>query len=64
MKVEYLTNFSIKNLSLDNQNETCQIIQPLMTKIQKNTMENHTLEQMRDMLLPKLMNGEIDLDKI
>ena len=64
MKVEYLTDFSIKNLSLDNQNKICQIIQPLMTKIHKNITENHTLEQMRDTLLPKLMNGEIDLDKI
>ena len=64
MKVEYLTDFSIKNLSLDNQNQICQIIQPLMTKIHKNITENHTLEQMRDSLLPKLMNGEIDLDKI
>ncbi len=26
--------------------------------------ENETLEQLRDTLLPKLMNGEIDLDKI
>ena len=64
MKVEYLTDFLIKNLSLDNQNKICQIIQPLMTKIHKNITENHTLEQMRDTLLPKLMNGEIDLDKI
>ena len=64
MKVEYLTNFSIKKLSLDNQNEICNIIQPIMTKIQKNIRENHTLEQLRDTLLPKLMNGEIDLDKI
>ena len=26
--------------------------------------QNKTLEQIRDTLLPKLMNGEIDLDKI
>ena len=26
--------------------------------------ENRKLEQLRDTLLPKLMNGEIDLDKI
>ena len=28
------------------------------------TKENEQLEQLRDTLLPKLMNGEIDLDKI
>ena len=27
-------------------------------------MENRYLEQLRDTLLPKLMNGEIDLDNI
>lgn len=29
-----------------------------------NIEQNETLEQLRDTLLPKLMNGEIDLDKI
>lgn len=33
-------------------------------KIYKNELENKTLEQLRDTLLPKLMNGEIDLYKI
>ena len=30
----------------------------------KNSKQNHKLCQLRDTLLPKLMNGEIDLDKI
>ena len=33
-------------------------------KVIKNASENRILEQLRDTLLPKLMNGEIDLDKI
>ena len=33
-------------------------------KISYNLEENNTLTQLRDNLLPKLMNGEIDLDKI
>ena len=37
---------------------------PMFKKIKSNEMENKTLEQLRDTLLPKLMNGEIDLDKI
>ena len=36
----------------------------LLTKIQKNDQENEILKKLRDTLLPKLMNGEIDLDKI
>lgn len=37
---------------------------PLYNKIELNIFENETLAQLRDTLLPKLMNGEIDLDKI
>ena len=36
----------------------------LLSKIQHNQNENKTLENLRNALLPKLMNGEIDLDKI
>lgn len=38
--------------------------EPLYEKIFNNNNENEVLEQLRDTLLPKLMNGEIDLDKI
>ena len=44
-----------------NQQEKYKVI---LAKMQKNSQENETLEQLRDTLLPKLMNGEIDLDKI
>ena len=37
---------------------------PIYNKIELNIFENETLAQLRDTLLPKLMNGEIDLDKI
>ncbi len=33
-------------------------------KIKLNQLENKNLEQLRDTLLPKLMNGEMDLDNI
>ena len=32
--------------------------------IQENEKSNEQLEKLRDALLPKLMNGEIDLDNI
>ena len=36
----------------------------MLNKIQHNNEENETLIQLRDTLLPKLMNGEIDLENI
>lgn len=39
-------------------------IKPIYLKISQTMEENRKLEQLRDTLLPKLMNGEIDLDKI
>lgn len=39
-------------------------IKVIREKIYKNEIQNKTLEQLRNTLLPKLMNGEIDLDKM
>lgn len=39
-------------------------VKPIMEKISSNTLENKKLVELRDTLLPKLMNGEIDLDNI
>ena len=41
-----------------------QIMAPLLEKYILNNVENRNLESLRDSLLPKLMNGEIDLDNI
>ena len=41
-----------------------QIINPIFDKIENNICENENLKGLRDTLLPKLMNGEIDLNKI
>ena len=40
------------------------LMYPLFEKMILNEKENRILEQLRDTLLTKLMNGEIDLDKI
>ena len=37
---------------------------PLIEKYIRNIEENFILEQIRDILLPKLMDGVIDLDKV
>ena len=44
--------------------ELSEKIKSLLLKIKCNELENETLTDLRDTLLPKLMNGEIDLDKI
>jgi type I restriction enzyme S subunit len=39
-------------------------IVPLFQLLKKNEQQNNTLSKIRDTLLPKLMSGEIDVDKI
>ena len=39
-------------------------MRPLLDKYINNLVENENLKKLRDTLIPKLMNGEIDLDKI
>lgn len=40
------------------------IVKPLLEQIKKSYFENETLQELRESLLPKLMNGEIDVDKV
>lgn len=40
------------------------LVQPFYNKIINNTQENQNLVQLRDTLLPKLMSGEIDVEKV
>lgn len=40
------------------------LMSPLLNKYINNLVENESLKKLRDTLLPKLMNGEIDLNKI
>lgn len=40
------------------------IVEVALKKIQENEEQNEILEQLRDTLLPKLINGEINLDNI
>ena len=39
-------------------------VKPIMESIANNSLENKKLVELRETLLPKLMNGEINLDKI
>ena len=53
------------NIKVPNLNENdCKVYNMLLAKILANNNQNEILTQLRDTLLPRLMNGEIDLDKI
>lgn len=53
--------YILENAELEKFNLTCE---PIFEKIITNKYENEKLTQLRDTLLPKLMNGEIDVDKV
>ena len=57
-------DFHIKLPDFDKIENFEKVIETNYKKISYNLEENNTLTQLRDTLLPKLMNGEIDLDKI
>ena len=57
-------NIEVPCLSKEKLIQFNNIVADMFEKIKLNQNENKTLEQLRDILLPKLMNGEIDLDKI
>ncbi len=59
-----IENILINDITEDNLKELYEIIKPIYEKIISNSEEILNLEQLRDTLLPKLMNGEIDLDNI
>lgn len=64
MKVDFFTSYKIMEIPIEKQNEICSQLEPLRKKQQSIIIENERLANLRDTLLPKLMNGEIDLDKI
>ena len=59
-----IENILINDITEDNLKELYEIIKPIYEKIISNSEEILNLEQLRDTLLPKLMNGEIDLENI
>lgn len=54
----------IRDISEDNLNKFYNIVEPLYNRIILNSEENLSLINLRNTLLPKLLNGEINLDKI
>ena len=59
-----IENILINDIAEDSLNEFYERIKPIYEKIISNSEEILNLSELRDTLLPKLMNGEIDLDNI
>ena len=57
-------NMEIKFPAFDELDKFNAEIDPIYKKYELNIKENEKLSELRDTLLPKLMNGEIDLDNI
>jgi len=60
----HIADMPIAELNIDEVRNYNVLVEPLFKKIGENKKENERLSQLRDTLLPKLMNGEIDLDSI
>lgn len=56
------TELSIPNITVIN--KFTSIVNPMFEKIKDNKIENQRLASLRDTLLPKLMNGEIDVSEV
>lgn len=52
----------IKIVPLDKLNNFNQFSSPFIAKLRENTKQIHTLEKLRDTLLPKLMAGEVRVE--
>lgn len=61
---QHIENLQISDLDKKLVDEYNKKVTPLFKLIGENKEENKVLEILRDTLLPKLMNGEIDVDKI
>lgn len=61
---EALAKYDIYLPTIEELEEFNKALYPLFEKMIYNEKENETLSQLRDTLLPKLMNGEIDLNSI
>ena len=59
-----IENITIQNIEDDDLMKFYEKVSPIYKKIILNCEENLNLEQLRNTLLPKLMNGEIDLYNI
>lgn len=56
--------FKIVVPPLTLQNKFFEIVQPMMTSCYRLVKRNENLRQIRDLLLPKLISGELDVEHL
>lgn len=61
---QHIAEMSIGELNIAEVEKYNNLVAPLFKMIGENQKENKKLSELRDALLPKLMNGEINLDNI
>lgn len=64
LKTDILRNFNTILPNQETLNKFNKIIKPIFVHIRNNQREVKYLTQLRDTLLPKLMSGEIDVEKV
>ena len=64
LNISSVRNMKIPVPKQDDLNKFKEIVSPIRKMIAQNNLESEKLSELRDILLPKLMNGEIDLDNI
>jgi type I restriction enzyme S subunit len=67
--MQAINNTNIKKIKIlspteDILNNFNRIVKPIFKQIYENNIENKNLIQLRDILLPKLMSGEIDVSNV
>lgn len=64
MKINYLLSYPFKCPNIEQQKSLIIILEPMLKQEEQLNFENQYLSQLRDTLLPKLMNGEINVEKV
>jgi len=61
---QQIMNYNITIPDTNNLLKFKSFVNPMLSQIDSNRKENQTLSKIRDTLLPKLMNGEIEVDEV
>lgn len=59
-----INSIEIKVPSSEKMEEIASILDPIFSQMESNILENESLNELRDILLPKLMSGELDVSDI
>ena len=59
-----ISNYKIVLPTIEIAHKYTEFMQPIIKKIIENIHQSHTLAQTRDTLLPKLLSGEIRIDRV